>query len=109
LFAPDLFGKPLHIFPDHAFSLLAGRSYQMRVQFVGCGDAFGSGGRQNTVAEAHTFEKDVRNHLSLKTLEAHLEEIRPKRLILTDMSDDMLSRPDGLVHSAAHVGMIVEI
>jgi ribonuclease BN (tRNA processing enzyme) len=61
------------------------------------------------IAEAYTFEKNVRNHLSLKTLEAHLDEIRPKRLILTHMSDDMLSRLDGLPHTAAHDGMIVEI
>lgn len=61
------------------------------------------------IAEAYTFEKDVRNHLSLKTLEAHLERIRPKRLILTHMSDDMLSRLDGLSWAAAHDGMIVDI
>jgi ribonuclease BN (tRNA processing enzyme) len=61
------------------------------------------------IAEAYTFERNVRNHLSLKTLEAHLAEIAPKRLILTHMSDDMLSRLDGLGHAAAHDGMIVEV
>ena len=61
------------------------------------------------IAEAYTFEKDVRNHLSLKALEAHLAEIAPKRLILTHMSDDMLSRLDGLKHAAAHDGMIVRL
>lgn len=61
------------------------------------------------IAEAYTYERNVRNHLSLKTLEAHLAEIRPKRLILTHMSDDMLSRLDGLDHAAAQDGMIVEI
>jgi ribonuclease BN (tRNA processing enzyme) len=61
------------------------------------------------IAEAYTYEQNVRNHLSLKTLEAHLAEIRPKRLILTHMSDDMLSRLDGLTHAAAQDGMIVEI
>jgi len=61
------------------------------------------------IAEAYTYEKDVRNHLSLKALEAHLAEINPKRLILTHMSDDMLSRLDGLVHTAAHDGMIVDV
>ena len=60
------------------------------------------------IAEAYTYERNVRNHLSLKTLEAHLPEIAPKRLILTHMSDDMLSRLDGLGHAAAHDGMIVE-
>jgi len=61
------------------------------------------------IAEAYTFEKDVRNHLSLKALEAHLAEIAPKRLILTHMSDDMLSRLDGLAHESAQDGMIVEV
>jgi ribonuclease BN (tRNA processing enzyme) len=61
------------------------------------------------IAEAYTYEKNVRNHLSLKMLEAHLDAIGPKRLILTHMSDDMLSRLDGLHHTAARDGMIVEI
>src|SRR6195952_2600691 len=42
------------------------------------------------IAEAYTFDKIVKNHLSLKTLEAHLDDINPKRLVLTHMSDDML-------------------
>lgn len=61
------------------------------------------------IAEAYTYEKNVRNHLSLKTLEAHLDEIRPKRLMLTHMSDDMLSRLDTIDHAAAQDGMIVAI
>jgi ribonuclease BN (tRNA processing enzyme) len=61
------------------------------------------------IAEAYTYEKNVRNHLSLKTLEAHLDEIRPKRLMLTHMSDDMLSRLDTIDHAAALDGMIVAI
>jgi ribonuclease BN (tRNA processing enzyme) len=61
------------------------------------------------IAEAYHYEKIVKNHLSLKTLEAHLSEIKPKRLILTHMSDDMLGRLDALDHIAAHDGMIVEL
>jgi len=60
------------------------------------------------VAEAYYFDKIVRNHLSLKTLEAHLPEIKPKRLVLTHMSDDMLGRIDTLEYIAASDGMIVE-
>ena len=44
------------------------------------------------IAETYTYDKAIRNHLSLKTLQEHLAEIRPKRLILTHMSDDMLGR-----------------
>jgi ribonuclease BN (tRNA processing enzyme) len=60
------------------------------------------------IAEAYTYEKVVKNHLSLKTLEAHLPEIKAKRLVLTHMSDDMLGRLDTLDYTAAHDGMIVE-
>jgi ribonuclease BN (tRNA processing enzyme) len=60
------------------------------------------------IAEAYYHDKIVKNHLSLTTLEAHLSEIKPKRLVLTHMSDDMLGRLDALQHIAAHDGMIVE-
>jgi ribonuclease BN (tRNA processing enzyme) len=61
------------------------------------------------IAEAYTFEKAVKNHLSLKALEAHLDEIKPKRLILTHMSEDMLERLDTLTHTAADDGLIVQL
>src|SRR5216684_835989 len=54
------------------------------------------------IAEAYSYEKIVKNHLSLKTLEAHLNEINAKKLILTHMSDDMLGRLDSLPHIAAN-------
>jgi ribonuclease BN (tRNA processing enzyme) len=61
------------------------------------------------IAEAYYFDKVVQNHLSLKTLEAHLPEINPKRLILTHMSDDMLGRLETLAYTAASDGMVVEL
>ena len=61
------------------------------------------------IAEAYTYDRLVKNHLSLTMLASHLAEIRPKRLILTHMSDDMLGRLDTLAHEAAHDGMIVTI
>jgi ribonuclease BN (tRNA processing enzyme) len=61
------------------------------------------------IAEAYTYDRVVKNHLSLVTLEAHLSEIRPKRLVLTHMSDDMLGRLDALDYMAASDGMIVEL
>ena len=61
------------------------------------------------VAEAYYYDKIVKNHLSLKTLEAHLPEINAKRLVLTHMSDDMLGRLGNLPYTAAHDGMIVEL
>src|SRR5260221_8675421 len=61
------------------------------------------------IAEAYTYDKAVKNHLSLKTLETHLAEINPKRLILTHMSDDRLGRLHSLSHTAASDGMMIEI
>jgi len=61
------------------------------------------------IAEASTYDRPVKNHLSLKTLEMHLAEIKPKRLILTHMSDDMLERLDILPYEAASDGLVVEI
>lgn len=61
------------------------------------------------IAEAYTYDRVVNNHLSLTTLEAHLSEIQPKRLVLTHMSDDMLARLDTLDYAAANDGMVVEV
>jgi ribonuclease BN (tRNA processing enzyme) len=61
------------------------------------------------IAEAYYYDKVVKNHLSLKTLEAHLAEINPKRLVLTHMSDDMLGRLGTLNHTTASDGMIVQL
>ena len=61
------------------------------------------------IAEAYYYDRLVKNHLSLTTLEAHLPEIRPKRLVLTHMSDDMLGRLGTLAYTAASDGMIVEL
>ncbi|NEU96713.1 MBL fold metallo-hydrolase [Bradyrhizobium uaiense] len=59
------------------------------------------------IAEAYTYDKMVKNHLSLKTLEAHLPAINAKRVVLTHMSDDMLGRVDELPYTAASDGMVV--
>jgi ribonuclease BN (tRNA processing enzyme) len=61
------------------------------------------------IAEAYTFDQPVRNHLSLTALEARLGEIKPKRLILTHMSDDMLERLGGLSYETASDGLVVDI
>jgi len=61
------------------------------------------------IAEAYYYDKIVKNHLSLKTLEAHLPELNAERLVLTHMSEDMLRRVDELPYLAAHDGMVVEL
>jgi len=61
------------------------------------------------IAEAYYYDRVVKNHLSLTTLEAHLPEINSKRLILTHMSDDMLARIPTLAYATAHDGMTVAL
>ena len=61
------------------------------------------------IAEAYYYDRVVKNHLSLKTLEAHLPEINARRLILTHMSDDMLGRLGLLSYSTASDGLVVEL
>jgi ribonuclease BN (tRNA processing enzyme) len=61
------------------------------------------------IAEAYYYDKIVKNHLSLKTLEAHLPEINAKRLVLTHMSEEMLARLSELPYTAAEDGMAVEL
>jgi ribonuclease BN (tRNA processing enzyme) len=60
------------------------------------------------ICEAYYYDRIVKNHLSLKTLEEHLPRIAPKKLVLTHMSDDMLARAGDLSHTAASDGMTIE-
>jgi ribonuclease BN (tRNA processing enzyme) len=59
------------------------------------------------IAEAYTFDRPVKNHLSLKALEARLSDIKPKRVILTHMSEDMLER--AVSFETASDELVVEI
>jgi len=61
------------------------------------------------IAEAYYYDRIVKNHLSLTTLEAHLPEINAKRLILTHMSDDILGRLASLPYTPASDGLVVEL
>ncbi len=61
------------------------------------------------ICEAFTRDKPVPTHMALSVLERHLDQIRPKRLILTHMSDDMLARRAEVPYETAEDGKIVEI
>lgn len=61
------------------------------------------------ICEAYYYDRIVKNHLSLVTLEQHLPHIQPKRLILTHMSDDMLARAGSLSYETASDGMTVNL
>ncbi len=61
------------------------------------------------IAEAYFRDKPVTTHLSLNAIEGHLDEMTPKRLILTHMSEDMLSHPDAVRYETAEDGLVVTI
>ena len=61
------------------------------------------------VCEAYTRDKPIATHMALSSLEQHLGQIRPKRLILTHMSNDMLARRAELPFETAVDGMIVDV
>jgi ribonuclease BN (tRNA processing enzyme) len=60
------------------------------------------------ICEAFSRDKPVPTHMALSSLERHLGQIRPKRLILTHMGDDMLARRAEVPFETAEDGMIVE-
>jgi len=61
------------------------------------------------ICEAYTRDKPIATHMALTSLEGSLDRIRPKRLILTHMSDDMLARRAELPFETAEDGMIVKL
>jgi ribonuclease BN (tRNA processing enzyme) len=61
------------------------------------------------ICEAYSRDKPIATHMALSMLERHLDQIRPKRLILTHMSDDMLARRAEVPYETAEDGMIVQL
>lgn len=61
------------------------------------------------VAEAYFKDREVKLHLDVATLERHLPRLKPKRLILTHMSEDMLGRLEEVPYEAAHDGLVVQV
>jgi ribonuclease BN (tRNA processing enzyme) len=68
-----------------------------------------SRGADLLIAEAYFFAKRVPFHLDLQTVLAHLDELQPKRLVLTHMSEDMLSRLEELPCDCAEDGTCIEV
>ena len=61
------------------------------------------------IAEAYFRDKTIATHLSLNSIEANLDRLRPKRLILTHLSDDMLGHPDRDQFECAEDGKVIVI
>ena len=60
------------------------------------------------IAEAYFYERKIKFHLDFTTLSFHLEQIRPQRLVLTHMSDNMLARRQYVPYTVADDGLVVE-
>ncbi len=60
------------------------------------------------ISEASVYDGPVHMHLAYRQLVEKLPLIRPKRLIITHMSEAMLSRSD-IANERAHDGLIVKI
>jgi ribonuclease BN (tRNA processing enzyme) len=61
------------------------------------------------ICEAYTRDKPLPTHMALSSLEPHLGRIRPKRLVLSHMSNDMLARRAEVPFETAEDGMIIEL
>ena len=61
------------------------------------------------ICETYTYEKKVKGHTDLATLQRHLDSIRAKRLVLTHMSEDMLAHVDNVPYETASDGMVIEL
>ena len=61
------------------------------------------------ISECYSFDKKVPFHLDYVTLKANLPRIKPKRLILTHMSEAMLKRADALDGEFAADGLTVKL
>ncbi len=68
-----------------------------------------SNGADLLIAESYFFEKKVKFHLAFQVLMAHLDELQPKRIIVTHMSDDMLERLDTITCECAEDGKLIEV
>jgi ribonuclease BN (tRNA processing enzyme) len=61
------------------------------------------------ICEACSFDKAMKFHLDYRSLLSHREELSCKRLLLTHMSQDMLSQLERVAIDTAHDGMVVTL
>jgi ribonuclease BN (tRNA processing enzyme) len=61
------------------------------------------------ICEAYVRNHAIKGHMSLATLEQHLPEIRPKRLVLTHLSEDMFAHRRDVPYQSAEDGMVIEL
>jgi ribonuclease BN (tRNA processing enzyme) len=108
---------PFHVVHDDRAGPCLGFRFEVEGKAIGFSgdtewtDALIAIGREADlfVCEAYMRDRPVKGHMTLSSLERRLGEIRPKRLVLTHMSTDMLARRAELPFETAEDGMIVEL
>jgi len=61
------------------------------------------------IAESYFYEKNIKFHLNYRTLMDHLPALKPGRLLLTHMSQDMLDRLEKIDTKAAYDGLEIHV
>ena len=61
------------------------------------------------VCECNYFDKQVPGHLDYRTLATHRHQLECERLVLTHMSEDMLTRAGQLDVDTAADGLVIEL
>ncbi len=117
---PSLLGS-LTVTPYEVRHASGAPAYALRLEIAGrviaySGDAEwtdalprAAAGSDLFICEAYFYEKRIPFHLDYRTLLEHRSEIRTKRLVLTHMSADMLSRLTTIEVEAASDGRSLEL
>jgi ribonuclease BN (tRNA processing enzyme) len=61
------------------------------------------------ITEGYTYQRRIRFHLDVATLEQHAGQLAARRVILTHLSADVLARADELGWETASDGMTVDL
>ena len=61
------------------------------------------------VSECYFHSKPVPFHMNYIDIEAHRDELRAKRVVLTHMGPEMLARQNEVPEECAHDGLVIEI
>ena len=108
---------PLRVTPYEVVHACGAPPYALRVEIGGCvvaysGDtewtdrlAAAASGADLFICESYFYEKRIPFHLDYSTLMKHRSKLDCKRIVLTHMSSDMLSRLAELEIEAAHDGL----
>lgn len=109
--------KDMSVFPVRVIHGSGAPPYALRIECAGkiiaySGDTEWTDALRNVadgadlfICESYFFEKQMKNHLSYRTLMAHKAELVCKRLIITHLGEDLLNRRDEIELDIAEDGM----